>query len=77
MIFLNSRGMHMSGDVVYARLKNLAERSGVKKFTPHSLRRFAATNMRHNDAELGDIAIAMRHEGPVTTIRCYLRMTLN
>ena len=32
-----------------------------------------ATNMRHNGAELGDITIAMRHEDPVTTVRCYLR----
>ena len=72
-IFLNSYGKPMSGDVVYSRLKDLAKRSGVKEFTPHSLRRFAATNMRHNGAELGDIAIAMRHEDPATTIRCYLR----
>lgn len=54
-------------------LKELAKKSGVKEFTPHSLRRFVATNMRHNGAELGDIAIAMRHEDPATTIRCYLR----
>ncbi len=71
-IFLNSYGMPISGDVVYTGLKDLAKKSGVKEFTPHSLRRFADTN-RHNGAELGDIAIAMRHEDPVTTIRCYPR----
>ena len=45
----------------------------MKEFTPHSLWRFAATNMRHNEAELEDIAIAMSHEDPVTTVTCYLR----
>jgi len=63
----------MSGDSVYHRLKDLAKRSGVEDFTPHSLRRFAASNMRKSGASILDIACALRHEDPVTTIRCYLR----
>ena len=31
-------------------LKDLAKKSGVKEFIPHSLRGFAATNMGHNVA---------------------------
>ena len=72
-ILLNSYGMPMSGDVVYSRLKDLAKRSGVDEFTPHSLRRFAATKMRKEGASIPDIACALRHEDPVTTMRCYLK----
>lgn len=72
-ILLNSYGRPMSPDVVYKRLKNLADRSGVEEFTPHSLRRFAATRMRREGAEISDIACALRHEDPVTTIKCYLK----
>lgn len=72
-ILLNAYGKPMSGDSLYHRLKDLAERSGVENFTPHSLRRFAASNMRKNGASIPDIACALRHEDPVTTMRCYLK----
>ena len=62
----------MDFHAVAYRVRRLSERTGVD-FSMHTLRRLYAMTLADAGVPLETIARMMRHESPVTTMRCYLK----
>lgn len=83
ILFLNRRGGSLSRVMVFLILKDLAERSGIKKNVhPHTLRHSFATHLVEGGADLRAVQEMMGHKSITTTEiythldRNYLRSTL-
>jgi integrase/recombinase XerD len=70
-ILLNRRGARMDRHCATRRLRNLAERAGVRlpRMHPHMLRHTFVTTMLDAGVDLRDVQIAARHADPRTTMR--------
>ena len=70
-ILLNVRGARMDRHCATRRLRNLADRAGVRlpRMHPHMLRHTFVTTMLDAGVDLRDVQIAARHADPRTTMR--------
>ena len=70
-ILLNIRGARMDRHCATRRLRNLADRAGVRlpRMHPHMLRHTFVTTMLDAGVDLRDVQIAARHADPRTTMR--------
>lgn len=59
----------MTEQAVYARVRYLARKAGVKHFSPHDLRRSFAGAMLDAGADLATVQAMMGHASPTTTAR--------
>ena len=71
-LLLSAKGEPMELSSVNWTLARAGERAGVR-VTPHSLRRLYAMTLADAGVPLETIARMMRHESPITTMRCYLK----
>lgn len=71
-LLLSARGRRLDPSSIYWLLKGLGDEAGVRLPT-HALRRLYATTLADAGVPLETIARMMRHESPLTTMRCYLR----
>ncbi len=63
-------GLHrLSAQAVYARMMHLAERSGVKAFSPHDCRRSLAGDLLDSGIDLATVQAVLGHSSPATTAR--------
>ncbi|MCK4678583.1 MAG: site-specific tyrosine recombinase XerD [Bacteroidales bacterium] len=83
IIFLNRRGGKLSRVMVYLIIKDLAEKSGIrKKISPHTFRHSFATHLVEGGADLRAVQEMLGHESITTTEiythldREYLRETI-
>jgi integrase/recombinase XerD len=68
ILFLNRRGNHLSRVMVFLIIKELAEKSGVRKnISPHTFRHSYATHLLENGADLRSIQQLLGHESLTTT----------
>lgn len=82
-VFLNNRGNPISRVMVFLIIKNLAEKSGIKKsISPHTFRHSFATHLIEGGADLRAVQEMLGHESITTTEiythldRDYLRETI-
>jgi len=82
-VFLNRRGAHLTREMIFIIIKNLAESIGLKKTTsPHTFRHSFATHLIENGADLRAVQEMLGHESITTTEiythldREYLRSTI-
>lgn len=82
-VFLNRRGAHLTREMVFIIIKNLAEDIGLKKkISPHTFRHSFATHLIENGADLRAVQEMLGHESITTTEiythldREYLRSTI-
>ena len=67
-VFLNKNGTKISRQGFFKILKDLANKSGIKKeISPHTLRHSFATNLLNNGADLRVIQELLGHENLETT----------
>jgi len=59
----------LSAQAVYARLAHLAERAGVKAFSPHDCRRSLAGDLLDSGVDLATVQAVLGHSSPATTAR--------
>ena len=71
-LLLSCRGRGLDVNAVYWIVKRAGSAAGVE-VSPHTLRRLYATTLADAGVPLETIARMMRHESPVTTMRCYLK----
>ena len=71
-LLVRPSGEPMDFHAVAYRVRRLSERTGVD-FSMHTLRRLYAMTLADAGVPLETIARMMRHESPVTTMRCYLK----
>lgn len=71
-LLVKPSGEPMDFHAVAYRVRRLSERTGVE-FSMHTLRRLYAMTLADAGVPLETIARMMRHESPVTTMRCYLK----
>ncbi len=71
-LLVKESGRPMDFHSIYYRVRRLSERAGIP-FSMHTFRRLYATTLADAGVPLETIARMMRHESPVTTMRCYLR----
>ena len=71
-LLLSCRGRGLDVNSVYAVIRRLSEQEAIP-FSMHTLRRLYATTLADAGVPLETIARMMRHESPVTTMRCYLK----
>jgi integrase/recombinase XerD len=83
ILFLNRRGSKLSRVMIFTIIKDLAEKSGIrKKISPHTFRHSFATHMVEAGADLRAVQEMLGHESILTTEiythidRSYLRDTL-
>jgi integrase/recombinase XerD len=82
-VFLNRRGAHLTREMVFIIIKNLAVSVGLKKkISPHTFRHSFATHLIENGADLRAVQEMLGHESITTTEiythldREYLRSTI-
>ncbi len=82
-VFLNNRGNPISRVMVFLIIKNLAEKTGIKKsISPHTFRHSFATHLIEGGADLRAVQEMLGHESITTTEiythldRDYLRETI-
>lgn len=67
-VFLNRRGQGLTRAMVFAIIKDLAERAGIhKKVSPHTFRHSFATHLLEHGADLRAIQQMLGHESITTT----------
>lgn len=71
-ILIGRTGRGLGSDQVYRTVRRLGESVGAG-VNPHALRRLYAMTLADEGVPLETIARMMRHESPVTTMRCYLK----
>ncbi len=68
ILFLNRRGNSLSRVMIFLIVKDLAEKSGVRKnISPHTFRHSYATHLLENGADLRSIQQMLGHESITTT----------
>ena len=68
ILFLNQRGSALSRVMIFLIIKDLAEKSGVRKnISPHTFRHSYATHLLENGADLRSIQQLLGHESITTT----------
>jgi integrase/recombinase XerD len=73
-LFLNRRGQQISRNMVFMILKDLVEKTGMKKnVSPHTLRHSFATHLLENGADLRAIQQMLGHES-ITTTEIYMHL---
>lgn len=82
-VFLNRRGSHLTREMIFIIIKNLAKNIGLKKhISPHTFRHSFATHLIENGADLRAVQEMLGHESITTTEiythldREYLRSTI-
>ena len=71
-LLVSTKGGRLTEAGVYEAIKRAGARAGVE-VTPHSLRRLYAMTLADAGVDLETMARMMRHESPMTTMRCYLK----
>ena len=67
-IFLNRRGKPLSRNMIIIIIKDLVEKTGIrKKISPHTFRHSFATHLLQNGADLRAIQLMLGHESITTT----------
>ena len=68
ILFLNRRGKKISREMIFLIIKDLVQKSEIKKtISPHTFRHSFATHLLENGADLKVIQIMMGHESITTT----------
>ena len=67
-VFLNSRGAHLTREMVFIIIKQLASAAGIKKeISPHTFRHTFATHLVENGANLRVVQEMLGHKSILTT----------
>ncbi len=73
-LFLNRRGKQLTRAMIFTIVKQLAERTGLKKsISPHTFRHSFATHLLENGADLRSIQLMLGHES-ITTTEIYMHI---
>ena len=73
-VFLSRRGGRLSRALVFAVVKDLAERAGIRKrISPHTFRHSFATHLLQNGADIRAIQQMLGHES-ITTTEVYMHV---
>ena len=73
-LFLNRRGKQLSRAMIFTIVKQLAEKTGLKKsISPHTFRHSFATHLLENGADLRSIQLMLGHES-ITTTEIYMHV---
>ncbi|WP_136480858.1 site-specific tyrosine recombinase [Cognatitamlana onchidii] len=73
-LFLNRRGKQLTRAMVFTIIKQLAEKTGLKKkVSPHTFRHSFATHLLKNDADLRSIQLMLGHEN-ITATEVYVHL---
>ncbi|OZV69913.1 site-specific tyrosine recombinase [Winogradskyella aurantia] len=74
IVFLNYKGRQMTRAMVFTIIKQLVEKSGLKKnVSPHTFRHSFATHLLENGADLRSIQMMLGHES-ITTTEIYMHV---
>lgn len=73
-LFLNRRGKQLTRAMIFTIVKQLAEKSGLRKtISPHTFRHSFATHLLENGADLRAIQLMLGHES-ITTTEIYMHV---
>ena len=73
-VFLNRRGKQLTRVMIFAIIKRLAEKAGLKKnISPHTFRHSFASHLLENGADLRAIQMMLGHES-ITTTEIYMHV---
>ncbi len=73
-LFLNRRGRQLTRAMIFTIVRQLAERTGLKKtISPHTFRHSFATHLLENGADLRSIQLMLGHES-ITTTEIYMHV---
>ena len=73
-LFLNRRGKQLTRAMIFTIIKQLAEKTGLKKsISPHTFRHSFATHLLQNNADLRSIQMMLGHES-ITTTEIYVHL---
>ncbi len=73
-LFLNRRGRQLTRAMIFTIVRQLAERTGLKKsISPHTFRHSFATHLLENGADLRSIQLMLGHES-ITTTEIYMHI---
>ncbi|NQX84987.1 MAG: site-specific tyrosine recombinase XerD [Flavobacteriaceae bacterium] len=73
-VFLNRRGKQLTRAMIFTIVKQLTEKSGIKKsISPHTFRHSFATHLLENGADLRAIQMMLGHES-ITTTEIYMHL---
>ncbi|MFV0541842.1 MAG: site-specific tyrosine recombinase XerD [Aestuariibaculum sp.] len=73
-LFLNRRGKQLTRAMVFTIIKQLAQKTGLKKnISPHTFRHSFATHLLKNNADLRSIQLMLGHES-ITTTEIYVHL---
>ena len=74
ILFLNYKGNQLTRAMIFTIIKNLVEKSGLKKtVSPHTFRHSFATHLLENGADLRSIQMMLGHES-ITTTEVYMHV---
>lgn len=74
ILFLNYKGSKLTRAMIFTIIKNLVEKSGLKKtISPHTFRHSFATHLLENGADLRAIQMMLGHES-ITTTEVYMHV---
>ena len=74
ILFLNRRGKQLTRAMIFTIVKQLGEKSGIKKtISPHTFRHSFATHLLENGADLRAIQLMLGHES-ITTTEIYMHV---
>ena len=73
-LFLNRRGKQLTRAMIFTIVKQLVEKSGIRKnISPHTFRHSFATHLLENGADLRAIQLMLGHES-ITTTEIYMHV---
>ena len=73
-LFLNRRGKQLTRAMIFTIIKQLAQKTGLKKnISPHTFRHSFATHLLQNNADLRSIQLMLGHES-ITTTEIYVHL---
>jgi len=74
ILFLNRRGKQLTRAMIFTIIKQLAEKTGLKKsISPHTFRHSFASHLLQNKADLRSIQLMLGHES-ITTTEIYVHL---